>query len=132
MNVAVASCARMCLLRLRAGDVHHDLALARAHDDDLRRLHARVAFAVDLSGRDVKEVAGSRLEYRLASRAALEARPAGEDVDRRLVVAVVMPSRQGQRLVQRDARPHPVGADRLLADHARRLPGLPSSLTRLT
>src|SRR2546423_13201265 len=73
--------------------VHNELAAARAHDDDLGFLESVISLAVDLTGRQVDAVPGTRVEFRSAARPAFDTDLPRDHVDHRLMRAVVTPAR---------------------------------------
>src|SRR5581483_8150394 len=79
-----------------------------------------VVLPVDGPRRDVDEVAGARLGHLPTTRAGLQAAPAVGHVDRRLVVAVVVPGGRRPGVGADEARPHPAGRDGLFPVHTRR------------
>src|SRR5581483_8900503 len=63
---------------------------------------------------------GARLGHLPTTRAGLQAAPAVGHVDRRLVVAVVVPGGRRPGVGADEARPHPAGRDGLFPVHTRR------------
>ena len=78
-----------------------------------------VALAVDRAPGDVDEVPLAGVDGRRPAGTVLHAQRAHGDVDRRLVVAVVVPAGEHPGLGVGEPGPHAVARDRLLAAHPR-------------
>ena len=106
--------------RRRAVHVDRRIAGAAAHDDRAGVLAAGVGLAVHRSGRHAQEVAGAALDDLGPVGAGLDPHASADDVERGLVLAVVMPAGHRARLGVDDAGPHAGVVHRQAAGHPRR------------
>src|SRR6266536_1826496 len=91
------------------------------HHDKVALLAAGIALAVDRALRHVQKVAGSGIDHMGPARSRLHPQQPAHDVDRGVVVGMVMPVRCRVRLGPDQPGPHPVNGDGLLSGHARGL-----------
>ena len=104
----------------RAVDVDRGHALARSHHDQVALVVPVVALAMDRTLRHMEEVARFGVDDLTALYSRLHPKSAVSDVDRRLVLAVVMPARAHPGLGADEARPEALDLDRSLTGHAGR------------
>ena len=106
----LAGLASSAYVRVGAGHGHFGRLLVR------RRSGPSVVLWIAPLG--VNEVPGRSLDHDGAAEAAFHAQGTCNYEDRRVVVAVVVPSRRHMSFDTYQSRPHAVHSDRLLSDHA--------------
>jgi hypothetical protein len=104
----------------RPVDVDRGLPATSAHHDEIGWLCGGVALPVHHTVRHEDEIAGTGLDDVRATWTELHPQRTSEDVDHRLVLAMMMPAGHHPGLGANKSRPHVVGRDGLLTIHPRR------------